>query len=432
MAQTPVWTWLPDTAEPVLAGTLISGAGHGRFVYAPDYLERPLALPLDPVELRLNRSARGIALLGGDGLPGVLRDAKPAGYGEDRLRARHGGDELGALDLLELGVPDGVGAVEACHDLGRKLAWRPKRLHDLQGLAEDLEVHEPSSRALRRLNDDLDTSAGGDRPKATLKHEGRLWLVKMQARGDRPALPAREFVTMTLAGQVGVHAAPVRLHTFGAHQVLMVERFDRTGDPDQPTRKLYASAHTALRLRMDSVRGDPERSYLNLADKLRTWVRVGPAGLQGRIGDELAELWRRIAFNALVGNTDDHHLNTGFLCSGVADGKPVWGLSPAFDITPNSTTAFPDGPPLAMATGVDGLSGTSLPRLIEAGVRLGLDPADATAWLANAASAVAEAWERLLRESARPVMPDQEAEDRLISSTRPSFAYAEQLAMRLR
>ena len=312
MPTTPVWAWLPDLDEPVRAGDLINEPGRARFVYSPQFLQRPDAMPLDPVELRLNRSSRGITLLGSDGLPGVLRDAKPAGYGEDRLKAQHG-DDMGPLALLELGVPDGVGALEACLDLERKLSWRPKRLDELEALTRELEAHEPSSRALRRLNDDLDTSAGGDRPKATLEHEGRLWLVKMQARSDRAALPAREYVTMSLARKVGINAAPVRLHTFGAHQVLMVERFDRAGQPTKPTRKLYASAHTALRLRLDAVRGDPERSYLNLADKLRTWVRMGPRSMQARIVDELAELWRRMAFNALVGNTDDHHLNTGLL-----------------------------------------------------------------------------------------------------------------------
>lgn len=431
MSTTPVWVWLPDNDAPVRAGDLIHDLGHARFVYHPQFLQHPQALPLDPVELRLNRSARGTTLLGSDGLPGVIRDAKPAGYGEDRLKAQHG-DDVGPLGLLELGVPDGVGAVEACTNLERKLSWRPRRLNDLEALTLELEAHEPSSRALRRLNDDLDTSAGGDRPKATLEHDGKLWLVKMQARSDRMALPAREFVTMTLARRVGVNAALVRLHTFGAHQVLMVERFDRSGDPAKPMRKLYASAHTVLRLRLDAIRGDPERSYLNLADRMRSWVRIGPASLQGRIAEELTELWRRMAFNALVGNTDDHHLNTGLLCSGAVDGKPVWGLSPAFDITPNASMAYSDGPNLAMATGIDGLSGTGLPRLLDAAQRMGVHRDDARAWLAESATVVAQTWEQQLRQEAAPIMGDHTGADRLVASTRPSFAYAEQLARQLR
>ena len=153
---TPVWVWLPGRDEPTLAGDLIAANQNGnssRFIYRPDYAKTEGALALDPVELRISRSSRGAAILGSDGLPGVVRDAKPAGYGEDRLKAFHG-DNLDGLQLLELGVPDGVGAIEACSDIERKLQWRPKCLGDLQQITEDLEAHEPSRlspwKALRR------------------------------------------------------------------------------------------------------------------------------------------------------------------------------------------------------------------------------------------------------------------------------------------
>jgi len=112
---TPVWAWLPGHNEPTRAGELVNG-NSTRFIYRTDYTKTVVALALDPVELRISRSSRGAAILGSDGLPGVVRDAKPAGYGEDRLRGIHG-DKLDALQLLELGVPDGVGAIEACNVL---------------------------------------------------------------------------------------------------------------------------------------------------------------------------------------------------------------------------------------------------------------------------------------------------------------------------
>lgn len=147
---TPVWARLPGQDEPTRAGEIVSSTG-SRFTYQQEYLKTAGALALDPVELRLSRSSRGTAILGSDGLPGVIRDAKPSGYGEDRLKATHG-NKLDALQLLELGVPDGVGAIEACHDIDRKLRWRPRDLGDLQQLTEALELDEPSSRALRRLD----------------------------------------------------------------------------------------------------------------------------------------------------------------------------------------------------------------------------------------------------------------------------------------
>jgi serine/threonine-protein kinase HipA len=428
---TPIWVWLPGRDEPTRAGELVHGHS-ARFIYRPDYLNAEGALALDPVELRLSRSSRGAAVLGSDGLPGVVRDAKPAGYGEDRLKAIHG-DHLDALQLLELGVPDGVGAIEACHDIERKLQWRPKGLADLQRLTEDLDAYEPSSRALRRLNDDLDTSAGGERPKATLVHEGRLWLVKMQARGDRPAMPAREFVTMRLAEQAGLLVAPVKLHSFGAHQVLMVQRFDRGGDPFKPTRKLYASAHTALRLRLDAVKGDPERSYLGLADRLRIWTRGGADDDRERLGGQLVELWQRMAFNALVGNTDDHARNTGLLFDRVGEGhdRMAWGLSPAFDITPNMVGLPPkieEGPHLSLATWTDGRSSTSVARLADAAQRMGLDRSEAIQWLMDTAQQVAQQWEPMLRSVASPAIEDAARMERLVDDVRPSFAYAQWLA----
>lgn len=431
MVVTPVWVWLPGQNEPTRAGELVNGSS-SRFIYQPDYTKTAGALALDPVELRISRSAKGTAILGSDGLPGVVRDAKPAGYGEDRLQAMHGG-KLDALQLLELGVPDGVGAIEACNDIERKLQWRPKSLADLRQLTEDLEAQEPSSRALRRLNRDLDTSAGGERPKATVVDEGCLWLVKMQARGDRPAMPAREFVTMRLAAQSGLDVAAVKLHTFGAHQVLMVRRFDRGGDPFKPTRKLYASAHTALRLRLDAVKGDPGRSYLGLADRLRIWLKDGADDQRERLGGQLIELWKRMAFNALVGNTDDHALNTGLLFDHVAEGcdRMAWRLSPAFDITPNLVTFPPkieEGPSLSLATGVDGRSGTSAARLADAAQRMGLNRDDAIQWLMDTAMQVARQWEPMLRLAAGPIMEDAARMERLVNDVRPSFAYAQWLA----
>lgn len=422
MPTVPVWVWLPGHDTPVEAAS-ISLERTARFSYKPDYLARADKLALDPVELRLTRSTRGIAISAADGLPGVLRDAKPAGYGADRLNAQ-AGVELSPLDLLDRGVPDGVGAVEVCADIERKLAWTPKGLNELKALAEELDAAAPASRALRRLQDDMDTSAGGERPKTTLVYEGRLWLAKMQDRGDRPCLPAREFVAMRLAQLAGIDAAPVLLHTFGSHQVLLVERFDRTGDPYRPQRRLYASAHTVLRLPLDAVRGDPRRSYLNLGDALRVWAK-GSADLP----DQLSEVWRRMAFNALVGNIDDHPLNHGLLHDGQIQNG--WRLAPAFDITPAMVAppqALAEGPVLSMATGVDGSARSGAARLIAAAGHFGVGSNDASDWLNTRAKLVAEHWEPMLRKAANPITQDSAKLDALIADARSAFAFSEWLS----
>lgn len=425
MATVPIWVWPPGQDAPLHAADLTVDRASSRFAYCADYLDRAEARPLDPLELRPVRSARGIAIRGADGLPGVIRDAKPAGYGADRLAAQ-AGTPLSALQLLELGVPDGVGAVEACIDIERKLAWRPKGLDELRPLAEELDAAAPSSRALRQLNEDLATSAGGERPKTTLVHDGRLWLAKMQDRSDRPALPAREFVTMELARAAGLDVAPVELVTFGSHQVLLAERFDRAGDPYRPQRKLYASAHTVLGLRLDAVRGDPHRSYLAFGDRLRVWAR-------GRddLPRQLRELWQRMVFNALAGNIDDHPLNHGLLHDGSRE--KGWHLSPAFDITPAANIVsqpIGEGPALAMATGKDGGTRTSAARLIDAASHFGVDSDTAADWISATAILVASRWESMLRQAAMPISEDAARLDRLIADARTAFAYSEWLAER--
>ena len=126
----PVWTWLPGSNEPVMAAHIDVEAGAGRFVYEASYPSAPGARPLDPMHLRLGRGAAVIKLLGEHALPGVIQDSMPDGYGRDRLQARHA-RELGPMELLALGPPDGVGAIEVCSDIEAKLRWRPHTLHEL-------------------------------------------------------------------------------------------------------------------------------------------------------------------------------------------------------------------------------------------------------------------------------------------------------------
>jgi serine/threonine-protein kinase HipA len=404
---TPVWVWLPGASSPVQAADLIVAPEGNFWGYLETYEALDGALPLDPLSLRLGRRGHAgrIALRSYDGLPGVVRDAMPSGYGADRLHAE-AGRTLSELELLDLGVPDSVGALEVTGNIERKLAWRPHGLDRLEDALRDLDENEPSSRAIRRLNDDGSTSAGGERPKLTVAHDGSLWLAKMRDRGDVPYLPAREFVTMRLAEACGIRVPRTDLKTVGVHQVFLIERFDRGGDPAQPTRRLFASAHTVLGLGPTATRGDPERSYLALADKARRWCR-------SNVDAQLMQLWRRMAFNGLVGNTDDHPRNHGFL-----HGASGWELSPAFDITPAMRPA--QFVSLAMATGQDGSSVVDAPRLLQACEHFDVEPEEGARWLIAASRAVAEGWQSCLRAEGVP--------DGAIAAVAPSFALAGALA----
>ena len=384
---TPVWTWLPGASVPVLAATLELGAGQGRLRYEAAYMAMAAARPLDPVALRFSRKAAGIPMAKNGGLPGVIVDAMPAGYGADRLHARHE-RELGPLELLEFGPPDAVGAIEVCEDIERKLAWRPHALGELRQRMDELEESAPSSRAVRQLLDDGMTSAGGERPKVTLHHDGRLWLAKLQDRGDAPYMPAREFAVMQMARELDLQVPDILLERHGEREVFLIERFDRCGDPLQPQRHLFASAHTVLGLEAKTQRGDPRRSYLVLADEMRRWISDGAA-----LQQDLQELWQRMAYNALVGNGDDHPRNHGLIHDGGG-----WRLSRAFDITPLPTFVGI----LAMSVSADGSQEASAVNLLGACAHFGVDLREAVAWLGDAAAHVANGWEAGLRAAGVP------------------------------
>lgn len=380
-SRVPVWLWLPGATEPVEVAGITVTAGGNRWLFTDSYVERKDAVSPDPRQLRLSSSRKGTALLQKDGLPGVARDAMPAGYGADRLDAA-ASRKLTPLELLEFGVADSCGALEVCQDIQSKLDWVPNGFSKLKNILELMRADEPASHAVRKLNDDASTSAGGERPKVTIQDNGRMYLAKMQARSDIAFLPHKEFVVMLMASACGIRTPAVRLETVGEHTVYLCERFDRAGDPRKPSRSLFASAHTVLQLGLDAVRGDPRRSYLGFADEMRIWCRGSP-----RLEADLQELWRRMAFNALVGNADDHPRNHGLLFQ-----EGHWGLAPAFDITPLANFRNV----LSLATGVDGSSAVSLERLLATCERFTVPVEDAAAWLAKTSAYVANTWESAL------------------------------------
>ena len=383
-SRTPVWLWPPGATEPVEAAGITVATRGSRWLFTDDYLAHNDAVSPDPQQLRLTTRRKGTALLQTDGLPGVVRDAMPAGYGADRLDAA-ASRKLTPLELLEHGVADSSGALEVCRDIQRKLDWVPHELSKLKDILLLMRADEPASRAVRKLNDDASTSVGGERPKVTIQDNGRMFLVKMQARSDIAFLPHKEFVVMSMASACGIHTPSVRLEPVGEHTVYLCERFDRAGDPRKPSRSLFASAHTVLRLGLDAVKGDPRRSYLALADEMRIWCRGSP-----RLQADLQELWRRMAFNALVGNADDHPRNHGLLFQ-----QGHWCLAPAFDITPIADFKGV----LSLATGVDGSSAVSAQRLLATSERFALPIEEAAAWLAQSSACVAQRWEPALRQA---------------------------------
>ncbi len=209
------------------------------------------------------------------------------------------------------------------------------------------------------------TSLGGARPKASVRDkDGHLLIAKFPRKDDEWPVTRWEAAAMALAEAAGVEVSPWRLQIVLKKPVLMARRFDRREGRRIP----YMSALTAL-----DASDNEQRSYLEIAEFLR---REG-----SRVNEDLRQLWRRIVFNMLVSNTDDHLRNHGFL----RDAKG-WRLAPAYDLNPMPA----DVKPRIHALAIDEIDGTaSLETAFEIVPMFGMTEKDSRAIAAEVGTAVA-------------------------------------------
>ncbi len=343
-----VWIWLPGSSEPVVCGRFIhqrtaSGLPTGSFVYGKSYLARPQAVPIDPIVLPLNERQVASTHLGG--WFSALQDSAPDDWGRRLIDRLHGPqDEMGYL-LLSRGQT--VGALGFSTDADTPPSGH-ERAPGISSLQRLLDIHRAIETGADVDDDDRElmaqgTSAGGARPKTTIEADQSLWLAKFPSSRDSPDLPpvpAMEAALLSLASDSGIRVPRHKVVRVGKAPVLLVERFDRARLADGSySRRRYASAKTLLWSRPEVQMYSYMGSYTNLAGRMRVWERAPTAHVR--------ELYQRIAFNCLVGNTDDHDRNTGF----VAGDDGFFALSPAFDLTARPATPRMM---LAMGFGEDG------------------------------------------------------------------------------
>ena len=317
----------------VLAGRLWSHRSRGNesatFSYATDYLARRDAYELDPL---LPLVAGQQQTPAGRAIFGAFSDSAPDRWGRrliqraERRRARRDDEterSFGEIDYL-VGVRDDLrqGALRFRNpETGGYLADERTGiphlvdLPELLSAAERLERDEAGDAEIDALLHG-GSSLGGARPKAhVLDGAGRVAIAKFPSpANDDWDVMRWEAVALTLAERAGIAVPGFTLHTIAKKAVLIVDRFDRRGEQ----RVGYVSAMTML----EATDGD-DGSYLDIADVVE---RQSP-----NAGDDLRQLWRRIAFSILISNTDDHLRNHGFLRTSTAG----WSLSPAFDVNPD-------------------------------------------------------------------------------------------------
>lgn len=386
-----VWNWLPGHDGPVLAGLFELGVEPGgrrlgRFRYAQTYLDHPGRLPIDPVLLPLRPAEFKTTDL--EGIFGVLRDAGPDAWGKFLIDRLHGPqDELGYL-LHAHGGRTGSIDFSASRDIPPA---PPRMLTSFQNLAiAALAVRviisakgagEPIPDDLREVLD-AGTSNGGARPKFTVALEGRTWIAKFPAKDDHaalPPMPLQECAALTLAQRCGIRVPEHRLVDVKGVPVLLVERFDRVG----AQRLSYASARTVLWSNPEVQRWSYMGSYNNFSRQMGPWIRTPD--------EDRHELYRRVVFNALTGNQDDHDQNHGL----VFDPEIAsYRLAPMFD--PVDSTVRPVRS-LAMAFGDD--AGTiSIDNLLSNPESFGMDKGACDAALRFIAVQIAGRWRAELRQ----------------------------------
>jgi serine/threonine-protein kinase HipA len=326
-AEAYVWVWLPDATQPVVAGLLSRQGQQLVFNYGRSYLARPHAIALYAPELPLQPGS--IPLITGLSMPSCLRDASPDAWGRRVLINKKLGVkgvdaceiELDELTYLLESGSDRIGALDFQMSATQYVPRQAKQhsLEDLQTAAEKVEKGIA-------LSPELDqallhgTALGGARPKVLLEDAQRKYIAKFSASNDLYSVVKAEYIAMRLARKAGLNVASVALRKVMGKDVLVIERFDRVAEGEHWRRRAMVSALTLFEL--DEMMA-PYASYEKLAEIIRHRFSAPKATLR--------ELFSRIVFNILCGNTDDHVRNHAAFWNG-----EQLSLTPAYDICPQS------------------------------------------------------------------------------------------------
>jgi serine/threonine-protein kinase HipA len=374
-----VWVWLPRASDPVVAGRLTAVGDIVEFNYGRSYLQRDDAIPLYLPELPLWSGL--IAPPDGMSVAGCIDDAGPDAWGQ-RVIMQHvlGGGSAGAdpadlhrlTYLLESGS-DRIGALDFQESsdvyVGRDHGNAP--LDELAEVAARVDAGVPLSPALDRalLHG---SSVGGARPKALVDGEGRKFIAKFSSSTDTYEIVRGEFIAMELARRAGLDVAPVTLARALGKDVLLVERFDRVEGTTQ--RRALVSALTILELDEMMAR---YASYAKLAQRVRERFVDAPGTLR--------ELFARITFNILVGNTDDHARNHAAFWDG-----EMLRLTPAYDICPQGRAG--GEATQAMTIGPDGFRMSQLAGCVASAATYLLSETDARAIIDHQVRVIEAEW----------------------------------------
>lgn len=378
---------MPGLTQPVVAGRLVRDNDRMVFNYGQSYLARHEAIAIYTPELPLQRGAMppepGLVLAS------CLRDGAPDAWGRrvilNRMLGLRGREaNVEALDELTYLLESGSDRIGALDFQASPTTYVPRGpgaapLQELLHAAEKVDEGRP-------LNPELDealfhgSSLGGARPKAMIEDGNHKLIAKFSSSNDTHNVVKAEFVAMRLAAFVGLDTAPVRLEQVAGKDVLLVERFDRTPFNDTWQRKAMVSALTLFGLDEMMAR---YASYAELTEIIRHRFT--------RPRETLRELFSRLVFNILCGNTDDHARNHAAFW----DGEQLT-LTPAYDVCPQNRSGN-EASQAMLIVGEDRRS--RLATCIDAAPSFQLDAEAAEDLIARQIQALRSSWARVAVEA---------------------------------
>lgn len=320
-----VYKWLPGATEPVVAGVLTFDDNNRQsFTYGRSYLDRSDAQPIYAAELALTKGTK--TPIEGMLNFSCLRDASPDAWGRRVINARilsknDTDQELDEITYLMHSASDRIGSL----DFQASSSQYVPRETDTATLDELYQATEIVGRG-EMITPDLDqalfhgSSIGGARPKAMITADNAKYIAKFSASNDTFEVVKAEYIAMRLATIAGINVADVMMEHVAGKDVLMVKRFDREKSAQGWCRRSVVSGLTILGLDEHWAR---EASYINLLNQ----IRLNSVDFK----QDARELFARMVFNVLIGNTDDHARNHAFF----VEGDKI-RLTPAYDICPQN------------------------------------------------------------------------------------------------
>ncbi|MFZ0132812.1 MAG: type II toxin-antitoxin system HipA family toxin [Desulfobacterales bacterium] len=327
-----IFVYIDLQGVPYLVGKLWTRTVQGRqsatFKYADEWLQSPVRFSLEPA-LALNPGPYHTTA--DKSLFGSIGDSAPDRWG--RLLIRRADAKRRQIENQKPRTLFEIDFLLHVTDYARPGALRFAEKECGPFLAEQSQLSIPPLIELSNLlfasekimdgnetNEELKmllepgSSLGGARPKASVRdRDGQLLIAKFPSKTDEGNAVLGEALALKLAERAKIKVPQWRIEYVGEKQVLLLNRFDR----DRNYRIPFISAMSML-----GAKDNESRCYLELCDVLRRWGASPKA--------DMHNLWRRIVFNIMISNTDDHLRNHGFLYKGT-DG---WLLSPAYDLNP--------------------------------------------------------------------------------------------------